>query len=85
MAKSELDDLLEQLHARLGAARSVDAEDRRLLTTVLRDIENVLGTRAERPPSAQGIDALAVKFETDHPAVADGLRRLVDALGKAGI
>ena len=74
MAKSELDDLLEQLHARLGAARSVDAEDRRLLTAVLRDIEAVLGTRAARPPSAKGIDALAVKFETDHPALAEQWR-----------
>lgn len=85
MGKSELDDLLEQLHARLGAARSVDAEDRQLLTTVLRDIEALLGNRDARPATAHGLEALAVKFEADHPALADGLRRLVDALGKAGI
>jgi len=85
MAKGELDDLLEQLHQRLGAAPSVDAEDRRRLTTVLRDIEGVLGRRETRPAQTHGLEAFAVKFEVDHPALADGLRRLADALGKAGI
>jgi hypothetical protein len=85
MGKSELDDLLEQLHAKLGAARSLDAEDRRLLTTVLQDITEVLGKGVPRPPSATGLDGLAAKFEADHPALAETLRRLVDALGKAGI
>ncbi len=35
MNESELRNLLTQLHARLGNARSLDAEDRRLLVTVL--------------------------------------------------
>ena len=85
MSESELDELLRQLHARLGAARSLDAEDRRLLTAVARDIEAALGERDVRAPSASGLDALAAKFEADHPALADTLRRLIDALGKAGI
>jgi hypothetical protein len=85
MAKSELDDLLEQLHARLSAAPSVDDEDRRRLNTVLRDIEAVLGRRETPGSNATGLEALAVKFEADHPSLADGLRRLADALGKAGI
>jgi predicted component of type VI protein secretion system len=85
MGENELDDLLRQLHTRLGAAHSLDAEDRRLLTAVARDIEAVLGKRDVRAPSASGLDALAVKFEADHPALAETLRRLVDVLGKAGI
>jgi hypothetical protein len=85
MGESELDDLLRQLHARLGAARSLDAEDRRLLTAVARDIEAVLGKQDVPAPRPIGLDTLAVKFEADHPALADTLRRLVDALGKAGI
>jgi hypothetical protein len=85
MGESELDDLLRQLHTRLGDARSLDAEDRRLLTAVVRDIEAVLGKPDVHAQSATGLDALAVKFEADHPALADTLRRLVDALGKAGI
>ena len=86
MSESDLRNLLKQLHSRLGSAPSLDAEDRRLLGTVLGDIENVLArSGAGQPPSASGIEALAVKFETDHPALAETLRRLVDALGKAGI
>jgi hypothetical protein len=85
MEKSELDDLVRQLHARLGTANSLDAEDRRLLIAVARDIEATLGKRDASAPSARGLDALAAKFEANHPALADTLRRLVDALGKAGI
>ena len=85
MANGELDDLLAQLHARLGAAGPIDAEDRRRLAAALRDIEAVLGDRGARTARDHGLDAFAVKFEVDHPALADGLRRLADALGKAGI
>ena len=86
MNESDLRNLLTQLHARLGNAQSLNAEDRRLLGTVLSDIEKVLATSdPAQPPSASGLEALAVKFEADHPALAETLRRLVDALGKAGI
>ena len=85
MGQSELDDLLRQLRARLGAASSLDAEDRRLLTAVAHDIEEVLGKGDVRASSARGLDSLAAKFEADHPALADTLRQLIDALGKAGI
>jgi hypothetical protein len=88
MSQSELRDLLSQLHARLGTARSLDADERRLLTTVLADIENALAPGAPAPAAGdtqEGLESLAVKFEADHPAVAETLRRLVDTLGKAGI
>ncbi len=86
MNESDLRNLLTQLHARLGSAQSLNAEDRRLLGTVLSDIEKVLTTNdPARPPSASGLEGLAVKFEADHPALAETLRRLVDALAKAGI
>jgi hypothetical protein len=86
MNESDLRNLLTQLHARLGNAQSLDAEDRRLLATAVRDIEKALATSdTTRPPSASGLEALAVKFEADHPALAESLRGLVDALAKAGI
>ena len=85
MSESELGDLLRQLHARLGATSTLDAEDRRLLTAAARDIEAALGVPESRATSARGLDVFAVKFEADHPALADTLRRLADALGKAGI
>jgi hypothetical protein len=86
MNDSDLRSLITQLHARLGSSQSLNDEDRRLLGVALQDIENVLASGAvSPPPSASGLEALAVKFEADHPAFAETLRRLVDALGKAGI
>jgi len=86
MNDNELRNLLTQLHARLGSAQSLDADDKRLLITVLGDIQNALTKSPDAaPPDAYGLESLAVKFEADHPALADGLRRLADTLGKAGI
>ena len=86
MSQNDLRNLLTQLHARLGKASSLDAEDRQLLATVLTDIEHALaqGTTAQ-PATGAGLESLAVKFEADHPALAESLRRVVDSLGKAGI
>jgi hypothetical protein len=86
MSQSDLRNLLTQLHARLGNAQSLDADDRRLLTTVLADIEHALekGT-GTRPAPGGGLESLAVKFEADHPALAETLRRVADTLAKAGI
>ncbi len=86
MNDNELRNLLTQLHERLGSASSLGDEDKRLLVTLLGDIQNALSrSPASTPADASGLEALAVKFEADHPALADGLRRLADTLGKAGI
>jgi Domain of unknown function (DUF4404) len=86
MSENDLRNLVTQLHSRLGSSQSLDAEDRRLLGDALHDIEKALASSdAARPPSASGLEGLAVKFEADHPALAESLRRLADALGKAGI
>lgn len=86
MNESDLRSLLTQLHARLGNAKALDADDRSLLLTVLGDIENVLAKGEDiPPPDTSGIESLAVKFEASHPVLADSLRRVADALGKAGI
>ena len=75
MSDSELRSLLTQLHARLGSSRSLDAEDRRLLATLLSDIEGVLAKSSPGPADTSGLESLAVKFEADHPALAQALRR----------
>jgi hypothetical protein len=86
MSDQNLRDLLAQLHARLGTAKSLDAEERKSLTTVLHDIEKALGRKdkASAAPVPR-LEALAVKFEADHPALADSVRQLADLLGKVGI
>ncbi len=85
MSDEDLRDLLAQLHARLGRATSLDGESRKLLTTVARDIETALGMGMPPKTTLEPIEALAMRFEADHPAVADVLRQIVDTLGKAGI
>jgi predicted component of type VI protein secretion system len=91
MAEEGLRELLARLHQQLGASgRTLDGESRQLLTTVMRDIERALepasvedgGAAAAHTPR---LESLAVRFEAGHPAVAEALRELVDALVKAGI
>lgn len=86
MNENHLRSLLTQLHDRLGSANALDAEDRSLLLTVLGDIEKLLAKdEAATPPDTSRIESLAVKFEAGHPVLAESLRRVADALGKAGI
>jgi hypothetical protein len=86
MSRQDLRELLSQLHARLDGAQSLENEERLQLITVLRDIEKVLGKQEETAARARPhLEALAVKFEADHPALAESMRQLVDLLGKAGI
>jgi Domain of unknown function (DUF4404) len=85
-----LRELLARVHERLRrAGGAVDAESRELLTTLTRDIERTVGRGPARavpePDSLPRLEALAVRFETEHPALGQGLRQLVDFLAKAGI
>jgi len=84
-----LGDLLRRVHERLSGARTVDAESRRLLTDLTQDIESKLGSDARRArlgrDSLPRLEAFAVRFETEHPALGQGLRQLIDYLVKAGI
>ena len=92
VSQESLQELLARLQERLSASSSLDADARQLLATLMRDIERALGGGAV-PPAAAGqvrghasrLEALAVGFEAGHPALAETLRQLIDALGKAGI
>jgi predicted component of type VI protein secretion system len=101
MAEESLRELLARLHEQLGArGRTLDAESRQLLATVMRDIEHALDRsdramdRADRAlddasmavaAHTPRLESLAVRFEAGHPAIAEALRELIDALVKAGI
>jgi len=93
MAEESLRELLARLHEQLGSSgRALDAELRKLLTTVMGDIERTLdrtGRAAEDNSVVAAhtprLESLAVRFEAGHPAVAEALRELIDALVKAGI
>jgi hypothetical protein len=98
--RESLQALLARVHERLKESGSVDSGSRELLGQVMTDIERTLeqGGAADkaadvRPPAVASaaqthtprLEALAVKFEASHPALADLLFRLADLLGKAGI
>ena len=84
-----------------ASGRALDSESRQLLTTLTRDIERALDSadRATGDKADQVLDeasaaaaahtprleSLAVRFEAGHPAIAETLRELMDALVKAGI
>ena len=85
MSSEDLGALLAQLHERLDAARSLDPESRKLLATVARDIEQALANDDASAVAAEPVEALAVRFEADHPSLAGVLRQIMDTLGKAGI
>ncbi len=63
----------------------------KLLTTLSQDIERALGRAsairdgAAKPRRPNSLEGVAVQLEADHPAIANIVRQLVDALGKAGI
>ena len=87
--KTQLKDQLAVLHAELARTRSVDdPELRTRLIELLGDITRLLGkpaTAGEHNSLIEQLDALAVRFEADHPALGSAIRQVVDALAKAGI
>jgi len=87
MSDEDLRELLAQLHTRLGRAKSLDGESRTLLTTVARDIETTLArsSASNSKKTPDRLEALALRFETDHPAIAEVLREIIDTLGRAGV
>lgn len=87
--KSDLRERLATLHTELGKTSSVDPESRELLVALLDDITRVLqrsaGNQEEQESLAERLDELAVQFEAEHPALGTSIRRVMDALAKAGI
>ena len=86
MSDPKLRALLSELRAHLDQGASLDSDARKHLNTALHDIEQALdrGAPASAPTKSR-LEALAVQFEADHPAVAGVVRQLIDTLGAAGI
>ncbi|HYB32600.1 MAG TPA: DUF4404 family protein [Steroidobacteraceae bacterium] len=87
MTQESLRELLARVHERLSSSGgALDPESRQLLGAVMRDIERLdpdaAGAVAAHAPR---LESLAVRFEAGHPGLAEALRQLIDALGKAGI
>ena len=85
MSDQDLRALLAELHTRLKQARTLDPEAREMLATVSRDIEQALADDDAGSVAAEPVEALAVRFEADHPSLAGVLRQIMDTLSKTGI
>jgi Domain of unknown function (DUF4404) len=90
---SDLRTQLESLRVSLSQAETLDPPSRALLIEMLPEITRLLGKASagsgaapeETHPLTEPLEALAVRFEADHPALGNALRQVVDALSKAGI
>lgn len=75
---------IETLRHALRNTAALDDATRDALVALHHDIEEFLDRHA-RGSLAERLERLAVRFETDHPAVGAALRQAIDALAKAGI
>jgi len=86
---SDLHQQLESLHRELARTNKVDAPSREMLVTILNDISRLLDPSQADDPAESSIterlDSAAVEFEAEHPTLSTSIRRVIDALAKAGI
>lgn len=101
MTDETLRQLLARVHERLSSTRAVDPEAREMLATVMNDIDGALRSDSASSDTvsavsvspearvagtaAPRIEELAVRFEAEHPAIAELLRQIGALLGQAGI
>lgn len=78
---------LKKLHAELpSAAENLDENLQALLRKVADDIEQIIGGDSVGPNSGRDrLETLTVKFEADHPRLANILGEIADTLSKLGI
>jgi hypothetical protein len=84
-SEKSLRELLARLRDRLTQARSVDADSRQHLSAVVSDIDSELGSGGAASAHASRLESLAVRFEVDHPGVAEVIREVIDALVRGGV
>ncbi len=82
---NSLQQALTRLHEELAHARRLDADTRRMLRAALEEIGRSLGAAGAEAGAGHRLEALAVGFESDHPALAASLRQFIDLLGRAGV
>jgi hypothetical protein len=87
-APDTLKQSLAQLHAELARAPRLDEDARQRLHAALAQIERRMHEGSVAPAgdaTPHPLEALAVGFEADHPALAASVRQFIDLLGQAGL
>lgn len=90
MENQKLSELLVKLHAELEQTRSVDDSARKLLQSVMNDIEQLIDHPAEdlSPQRHKLIERLTETlqhFEESHPVLTLTIGSIMDTLSKMGI
>jgi len=86
---TDLTQTLRNLHEELQHAQRLGPDDRAMLETVLGDIQRLLDSQAAtgetRVEHGDALEGAAVRLEAGHPGLANAIRSVLDAIGKAGI
>lgn len=87
MPTEELNRNLQELHRRLEGTVSIDPATRESLKELLKDIERLLETSPPAKPSSvvAELESHFLQLSEEHPALAAGIRQLVDGLNSLGI
>lgn len=88
MPATQLQQRLQELRDQLAGDLPLTDEERGELTGLMAEIEERLGQElAEQsaPSLADGFELMVERFEVSHPALADSLRQVMQALVSLGI
>lgn len=83
MPQQQLKEQLEQLHRTLAEHPQLDSDTQALLQKIAADIDGIEG--AEQPELTELVQEQAVRFEQEHPTLAEVLRQIVETLGRIGV
>lgn len=84
MTQSQLRQTLEQLHAELDQAQTVDEESRQLMQHLMADIQTVLKepSASARNTLRQRLDIAVGQFEESHPDLTMTIKQVLDHLAQ---
>lgn len=83
MPQNELKQQLQALHDTLQQHPLLDEDSQALLQSIAADIDEVEAANAA--DLSERVQEQAVRFEQEHPTLAEVLRQIVDTLGRIGV
>ncbi len=90
MNQQQLHEKLQQLHTDLQQAQTVDADERELLRSLIKDIQDLLDRPDDIPAHhyhsvGEQLSAALLRFELSHPALTASIAEVVESLNRLGI
>ena len=85
MPRESLKQQLQQLHDTLQQHPQLDDESRELLQSIAGDIAGQTEAGQADEALTEQLQQQAIRFEQEHPTLAEVLRQIVDTLGRIGV